>query len=199
MSNRNTKLRLLEVAHDLIWENSYGSVSVDDICEKAAVAKGSFYHAFKSKSELAVAAIENHWEQKRPALDQLFSTQTPPLERLKRYCDFTVANQLGKYETLGKVAGCPFSSVGCELSTQDENIRQKAHELNARMVKYFTSMVLELIAEGTVQETDAIELAKEMCAYITGVMTQAKIDNELKSVQRMLPGLLRLMGIQKAI
>jgi hypothetical protein len=59
--------------------------------------------------------------------------------------------------------------------------------------------VLELIAEGTVQETDAVELAKEMCAYITGVMTQAKIDNEIKSVQRMLPGLLRLMGIQKAI
>jgi hypothetical protein len=48
-----------------------------------------------------------------------------------------------------------------------------------------------------VQETDAVELAKEMCAYITGVLTQAKIDNEIELVQRMLPGLLRLMGIQK--
>jgi hypothetical protein len=65
------------------------------------------------------------------------------------------------------------------------------------MVKYFTSMVLELVAEGTVEETDAVELAKEMCAYITGVLTQAKIDNEMKLVQRMQPGLLRLMGIQK--
>jgi TetR/AcrR family transcriptional repressor of nem operon len=46
----------------MIWESSYGSVSVDDICTKAGVNKGSFYYAFKSKSDLAVAAFERHWE-----------------------------------------------------------------------------------------------------------------------------------------
>ena len=38
----NAKERLLQVAFDLIWEQSYGSVSVDDICARAKVKKGSF-------------------------------------------------------------------------------------------------------------------------------------------------------------
>ena len=46
---------------ELIWEQSYGSVSVDVICERAGARKGSFYHFFPSKSDLAAVAIEDHW------------------------------------------------------------------------------------------------------------------------------------------
>jgi TetR/AcrR family transcriptional repressor of nem operon len=52
------KERLTEAAMDLIWENSYGATSVDAICERAGAKKGSFYYFFKSKSELAAAALE---------------------------------------------------------------------------------------------------------------------------------------------
>jgi AcrR family transcriptional regulator len=38
---------------DLIWENSNGATSVDAICQRAVVRKGSFYYFFKSKSQLA--------------------------------------------------------------------------------------------------------------------------------------------------
>jgi len=82
-----TKRKLLETAIELIWVSSYGSVSVDDICTKAGVNKGSFYYAFKSKSELAIAAYERHWETKRPLLDQVFSSQVGPMERLRQYCE----------------------------------------------------------------------------------------------------------------
>lgn len=39
----DAKERLLAAALDLIWERSYGSVTIDAICEKAGVKKGSFY------------------------------------------------------------------------------------------------------------------------------------------------------------
>jgi AcrR family transcriptional regulator len=54
----DAKQRLLDTAIDLIWEQSYGAVSVDVICERAGTKKGSFYHFFPSKSDLTVAAIE---------------------------------------------------------------------------------------------------------------------------------------------
>ena len=38
----DAKVRLLEVAFDLIWDQSYGSVSVEHICQRADVNKGSF-------------------------------------------------------------------------------------------------------------------------------------------------------------
>src|SRR5277367_1820293 len=109
-----SKRKLLETAMELIWESSYGSVSVDDICTKTGVNKGSFYYAFKSKSDLAVAAFERHWETKRPLLDRVFSPQVPALERLDQYCQAIIADQLEKYKSFGKMLGCPFCSIGCE-------------------------------------------------------------------------------------
>src|SRR5271154_7103171 len=131
-----SKRKLLETAMQMIWESSYGSVSVDDICTKAGVNKGSFYYAFKSKSDLAIAAFERHWENKRPLLDQIFSPQLPPQERLSLYFKAIVDDQRERYKLHGKVLGCPFCSLGSELSTQDENIRLKVEQTSARFMKY---------------------------------------------------------------
>src|SRR5277367_4742394 len=111
-----SKRKLLETAMELIWESSYGSVSVEDICTKAGVNKGSFYYAFKSKSDLAVAAFERFWENKRPLMDQIFSPQIPPLERLEKYCQVIVKDQTERFRSFGKVLGCPFCSLGGEIS-----------------------------------------------------------------------------------
>src|SRR6266700_1154016 len=52
------KKRLTDAALELMWENSYGTTSVDAICDRAGAKKGSFYYFFKSKSELTAAALE---------------------------------------------------------------------------------------------------------------------------------------------
>jgi TetR/AcrR family transcriptional regulator, transcriptional repressor for nem operon len=192
----DTKVKLLTVAMDLIWESSYGSVSVDDICTKAGVNKGSFYHAFKSKSDLAVAAFERHWEAKRPKMDQIFSPQVPPLERLDKFCQAIITDQVEKYKSFGKMLGCPFCSVGSELSTQDEKIRQKAEQIGMRTQKYVESVVRDLAAEGLIEAKDPVELAQEVTSYITGVLMQAKIENSVKHVERLQHGVVRLLGIK---
>jgi TetR/AcrR family transcriptional repressor of nem operon len=85
--------RLVQAAIDLIWNASYGAVSVDAICERAEVRKGSFYHFFASKDDLVVAALEAHWNTRRPLLDEIFSAARPPLERLRRYFAYVVERQ----------------------------------------------------------------------------------------------------------
>ena len=192
-----TKRKLLETAVELIWESSYGSVSVDDICTKAGVNKGSFYYAFKSKSDLAIAAFERYWEAKRPLLDQVFSSQLPPLERLTKYCNAIVYDQNEKYRSFGKVLGCPFCALGSELSTQDENIRLKIEQMSARIMKYLESLVRDLAAEGMIESKDPQELARELYFYVTGVLMQAKIENNLKSLDRLECGAFRLLNVKQ--
>ena len=192
-----SKRKLLEAAMEMIWESSYGSVSVDDICTKAGVNKGSFYYAFKSKSDLAVAAFERHWEHKRPLLDKVFSSQIPPLERLDTYCQAIIKDQKDKYQSFGKMLGCPFCSVGSELSTQDEKIRQKADQMSIRMMKYLESLVRDLAAAGLIEAKDPVELAHEIYSYVTGVLMLAKIENNVKHVERLQHGVMRLLGIKK--
>lgn len=192
-----SKRKLLETAMEMIWESSYGSVSVDDICARAGVNKGSFYYAFKSKSDLAVAAFERHWENKQRVLDPVFSAQVPPLERLDKYCQYILDEQRAKYQSFGKMLGCPFCSVGSELSTQDEKIRQKAEQMSRRMARYLESLVRDLAAAGLIETRDPAELAREVGSYVSGVLVQAKIENSLAPVERLRHGIVRLLGLKR--
>jgi TetR/AcrR family transcriptional repressor of nem operon len=191
-----TKRKLLETAVAMIWESSYGSVSVDDICKKAEVNKGSFYYAFKSKSELAVAAYERHWEHLQPMLDGIFSPQIPPLQRLEHYAKFMIEGQKIKFQETGKILGCPFCSLGSELSTQDEAIRLKAGQFSTRTVKYIESAVADLAAEGRIETNDVAELSREISVYFSGAIMQAKIENSLAPIERLNQGLLRLLNLK---
>src|SRR6516225_11838057 len=101
-----SKLRLLQTAHELIWRQSYGSGGVDQICEHSHVKKGSFYHFFRSKSELTVAAYEFHWEQRRIKLDRIFSSSADPLEKLEASVDDIRQNQIQFFLANGRVPGC---------------------------------------------------------------------------------------------
>ena len=192
-----TKRKLLDTAMTLIWQSSYGSVSVDDICRQAGVNKGSFYYAFKSKSDLAVAAFEHHWQAKQPMLDAAFSPQIPPLARIDRFCQGVIDHQKQKFETYGKVLGCPFCSLGSELSTQDENIRVAADKIGAKMAKYNESLIRDLAAEGLIETNNPAELSQEVGAYLTGVLMQAKIENSPKHLDRLKHGVLRLLNVKK--
>src|ERR1700761_44825 len=144
----DSKLRLLQTAHELIWRQSYGSVGVDQICEQSGVKKGSFYHFFRSKSELTVAAYEFYWDQVRLILDRIFSMPVPPLERLDAYFANIRRIQTEHFEKNGCVLGCPFASLGSELSTQDEAIRQMAQQISERKRGYFESTLIEAIELG---------------------------------------------------
>src|SRR5213083_481664 len=84
----DAKERLMGAVRELIWAGSYGSTTIDHICEKAGVKKGSFYYFFDSKADLAETAIDEDWQKRRPELDALFSPTIPPLERLRGYGDF---------------------------------------------------------------------------------------------------------------
>ncbi|MBV9105939.1 MAG: TetR/AcrR family transcriptional regulator [Verrucomicrobia bacterium] len=191
----DTKQKLLSTAVSLIWESSYGSISVDDICNQAGVNKGSFYYAFKSKSDLAVAAFEDHWNKKRGAMDEIFSSQVPPLERVEKYCDRIVQDQLDKFQLFGKLCGCPFASVGSELSTQDEQIRKKAHELSERTMKYLACALRDAAAEGILDIKDSVELARQVFCYAGGLIMQAKIENNPELLKCLKKGVFRLVGV----
>jgi TetR/AcrR family transcriptional repressor of nem operon len=190
----NAKERLLQVAFELIWEQSYGAVSVDDICERAKVKKGSFYYFFPSKSDLAVAAYEEHWQHKRAFYDQTFSPQVPPLERIENYCRQIYENQKDRKEKTGRVLGCPFASVGCELSTQDEKIRQKAQEMFDRFCLYLETTLRDANREGLIDKCDFVAKSQAIYSFTMGMLLQAKIKNEPEILRDLAPTILQMIG-----
>ena len=83
------KTRLLNAALHIVRQKGYAATTVDDICREAGVTKGSFFHHFKSKDELALAAIE-YWEQTTGSLfaQAPYHQAADPVDRLLGYIDF---------------------------------------------------------------------------------------------------------------
>jgi TetR/AcrR family transcriptional repressor of nem operon len=175
------KERLMEAAMNLMWQNGYGAASVDAICEQAGAKKGSFYYFFKSKSELAAAALEADWKKKQAEMDSIFSPTVPPLERFDRYFDF-VYDSISKVRERcgGAILGCPYVSLGSEVSTQDEIVRKKIDEIMDRKLNYFVSAVRDAAAQKLVYAPDPEAKAKALFACYQGTVAQARIQNDIE-------------------
>jgi TetR/AcrR family transcriptional regulator, transcriptional repressor for nem operon len=174
------KERLTDAALDLMWENSYGTTSVDAICERADAKKGSFYYFFKSKSELTAAALEAEWNKNKANMDALFSPTIPPLERFDRYFDF-VHDRLAELQTeCGSILGCPLLSIGSEVSTHDKVVRDTVDRILDRKVKYFESAIRDAHAQGLIMAPDPEAKAKALFACYHGTLAQARIQNDLE-------------------
>jgi TetR/AcrR family transcriptional repressor of nem operon len=101
-----SKTKLLDAALKVIRAKGYAATRVEDICEAARLTKGSFFHHFKSKEDLAIAAAE-HWSA---VTGGLFVTATyhdhaDPVDRLLAYLDFRKALLRGELPEFTCFAG----------------------------------------------------------------------------------------------
>jgi TetR/AcrR family transcriptional regulator, transcriptional repressor for nem operon len=193
------KLRLTDAAMDMIWENSYGATSVDAICERAGVKKGSFYYFFKSKSDLAADALEAYWGKHRAEFDSMFSSTVPPLERFKHYFEFNYKVMAELQRKCGSVLGCPLSSLGSEVCTQDTVLLHKIQELLDRKLTYFESAIRDAHAQGLIDAPDAEAKAKSLFVFVQGALAQARIENNVEVLRNIYPSALDLLGGKKAL
>ena len=175
----DVKKRLTDAALDLMWENSYGTTSVDAICERAGAKKGSFYYFFKSKSELTVAALEAEWNKNKASMDALFSPTVPPLERLDRYFDHVHDRLAQLQQTCGSILGCPLLSIGSEVSTQDPGVRAIVDRIWDRKIKYFESAIRDADAQGLIDAPDPEAKARALFACYHGTLAQARVQNDV--------------------
>jgi TetR/AcrR family transcriptional regulator, transcriptional repressor for nem operon len=174
----DTKERLLSAALDLIWSGSYGTVGVEEICARADVRKGTFYHFFPSKADLVVAAYEAHWQEVMPSYEAIFSAAVPPLERLTRWCGLICEKQTELFKRYGHVCGCPFSNVGGELSTRDEKLRRKSAEMIECGLSYVERAIGDAVRAKIIPKRNVREAAEAVGACVLGQMLHAKILNE---------------------
>lgn len=190
----NARQKLLDAAIDLIWSSSYASVGVDQICERAGVKKGSFYHFFPSKIELALAAYDTFYEGKRPLYERIFAPEVPPLDRIAGWCRAVYESQLERFQQSGHVCGCPFASVGSEMGTQDERLRAKMQELLQRATQVLEAALRDACAEGLIQLDDPTGKARALQSFMLGQLLQAKMRNDPELLRDMTPTVMEFIG-----
>ena len=124
-TNPKAKQTLLDAAEDLMLTQGYSATSVDQICKAAKLTKGSFFHYFKSKEDLAAALLNRFCCSSRQMMQEKCCTkEMDPLNRVYNYIDCAV--QMFKDSRFNK--GCLIGTFAQELAETKPKLRSLCAE-----------------------------------------------------------------------
>lgn len=190
---------LIDSVLELIWTGSYGSTSVEHICEKASVKKGSFYYFFKSKTALALAALDHSWLEYRRELDVVFAPEVPPLDRILN----CFQNHRNEQEELqrkhGRVLGCPIHSLGAEVSTVDFSLRDCLQDIVSQFLTYFEGAIRDGQADHSIVAGDPALLARIVFSFSEGQLLHARMQNDLSPLDDLKAGTLHILQVRDSL
>jgi TetR/AcrR family transcriptional repressor of nem operon len=130
-----TKRKLLNAGVTLMRARGFNATSVDEICSSAGVTKGGFFHYFKSKEELAKAALQLFFEGKAVEYaTAAFHEMTDPMDRVYGRLDHVIES-IGGTTRLTK--GCLIGMLAQELSLTNPEMRSLCQEAFSRIASNF--------------------------------------------------------------
>ncbi len=186
----DTRTRIVSTARELFHGRSYADVGIKEICDLAKVQKGSFYHFFPSKQELAMAVIDDMAEDwAHGFVAEAFDRNLPPLERLDYMVDAAYYWQKAATDLEGRMPGCLFGNLVLEMSTRDEVMRAKLNAVFNKASQQFHESLDEAVELGQIPPLDTAATADAMLAYLEGVILLAKARNNPDEVLKLGPAI----------
>lgn len=171
------KEQLLNAALSLIREKGFSAMTVDELCARAGVTKGAFFHYFKSKDELGVAAAE-HWSAVTGALFERAPYHDPedPLERVLAYIEFRRALLRGGIPEFTCVVG----TMVQETYWQHPEIRDAcAASIFGHAATLRKDIADAMAQQGIAADWTADSLATHTQAVLQGAFVLAKAKNDV--------------------
>jgi TetR/AcrR family transcriptional repressor of nem operon len=168
-----TKRKLLDAAAELMRSNGYNATTVDDICAAAGVTKGGFFHYFKSKEEIAKAALLRFYEGRfQTSLNAPFRKLEDPLDRVLGRLDFAIeAFTDPKHRT----KGCLIGMFAQEMSFASQELRAAAGEILERHARDFEEdLVAAKLSHAPAMDFDAYQIARLYVSTYQGGLMMAK-------------------------
>lgn len=171
-----TRDRLIRAASKLFLQRSYAAVGVNEICAAADAAKGSFYHFFPTKSDLAIAVIDRHAAAMWALHDQHESAARGAAGRLRAVTDVVEEVQGKLHRSFGRMVGCPLGNLGVELGTTDDPAGAHVADVLAQWERRIARHCHDVAEAGLLRRgVDPDELATAILATMQGMILLAKV------------------------
>jgi len=178
MHQHESKTKLLDATLKVVRAKGYSATRIEDVCAEAGLTKGSFFHHFKSKEDLALSAVA-HWEARTSAAFATapYHEAADPLSRMIAYIEFRKALLTGDlpdftcfvgtivqeaYRTHPNVGAACERSISGHARTLEDDIRAAMREHGAP--QNWTPESLALHIQAVIQGSFILAKAKGSAA-----------------------------------
>ena len=127
------KQELLKIAYDMFLTKGYENTSVDEIIEKAQIAKGTYYYHFKSKEQMLEEVIDMMIASECEAAKQVIATDIPVPQKI-----------------VGIIASMKPAEAEQPIKNtlfQPENVLMH-HKVRQKLIEVITPLLSEVVEEG---------------------------------------------------
>jgi TetR/AcrR family transcriptional repressor of nem operon len=172
--------RLLEAARRLMLMKGYPATKVDEICTAAGVTKGSFYHHFSSKDDLAIATLEHFFiDLTSQITDGNWTKTEDPVQRIMALIDHLI-----------DVAKGPFLEHGCLLGTLTLDLAETNPRMREILQEKFNRLItaVEPHMQTALDQSQrhpiisAASLAQQLVAVLEGAIILGKASADRDTI-----------------
>jgi TetR/AcrR family transcriptional regulator, transcriptional repressor for nem operon len=174
-----TKLRVIRAAADLFHKQGVGATSPDEVIEASETGKGQFYHYFKSKEGLVHEVLLTYLDDIAKGTAPL-SYEINSWEDLERWFFSNIDLQKRFHMT----RGCPFGTIGNEVTENDELIRQDLSLIFEIVKNKLAAFFIKEKARARLsRDANEEQMANFCIATIQGAMLLGKIKRNSQTVE----------------
>jgi AcrR family transcriptional regulator len=174
-----TRLRIIRTAADLFHKQGVRATSPDEIIEASRTGKGQFYHYFKSKEGLIHEVLQTY-------LEEIKTRRAPLSYEIASWRDMEqwFRAQVELQKSFQMTRGCPFGTVGNEVTENDELTRQDLSLIFEVVKNKLAAFFIKEKAKGRLAKQANEERMADFCiATIQGAMLMGKIKRNSHTVE----------------
>jgi TetR/AcrR family transcriptional repressor of nem operon len=180
-AKRTSREKLVRAARNLMLAQGYPITSVDDIIEVAGVSKGSFYHYFDSKEELALTAMHEFLADGAALMmDGPFRDIADPRKRAIAFLKHVESVAMRLWEH-----GCLLVMFSVELAGTSASVREETSAVLLDLIDRVGVILRPLTKEGGGNlPVTAGAIANMYMAVIDGSLVYARATGDSSCIAR---------------
>lgn len=186
----STRDDLITVTRELMRENGYGATSPREILDAAGAGKGSMYHHFRGKEDLALAAISRNAEEMRAQITRDLASGESAISRVRSY--------LKRERTV--LQGCEFGRLVQEPDVIDTpDLRGAVGQMFDWIRAQLSAVISAGIDRGEFRRgLDASRMAATVAATLQGAYVLARAAQDESVYDEAIEGVLDLLEAARA-
>ena len=166
-----TRQKLIDATFEEIYSHGYQGAALADILQNAGVHKGSMYHYFGSKKEMALTAINEKISAR------FFTKYGCILELKSGYLDAFI-DSVKDTSQRDFNRGCPVANIVQEMSNLDGDFNISMKHIYEEFRRFIKEILDKAIKADEMQKCDTLKIALFITATLEGAILAAKASGK---------------------